>query len=68
MDKNYDVRAVIIDTCEKEGVRFEERNFGDGSSVSLNKGVAVLRGEAAKLFKSVLESRERRRAAGEIVD
>lgn len=55
MNEDYDVKAVLINACEQNGVRLHESDISDSYTVSHDNKVMILRGRAAELIKGILK-------------
>jgi len=55
--------AVLVNTLEREGVRFDESSFPNENITHQNPYVAVIRGEATEFLHRAFESIKSRYAA-----
>jgi hypothetical protein len=55
MSEDYDIKAVLINACEKQGVRLHESDIRDSHTISHHNKVMILRGPAAELVKGILK-------------
>ena len=50
--------AVLVESLERQGVRFDEASIKDGEITHLNNYVTIIRGDAAELLYGVYKSVE----------
>ena len=50
--------AVLVESLERKGMRFDESSFKDGDTTHSNKHVTIIRGDAAEFLHRAYQSIE----------